>query len=457
MKVKQILIIAFSLSLVSIKMTAQQWAANPKSANLLPYRYSVTGMKIVNKDIIWATASLATGAMPANHTIKILRTTNGGQSWRVMNVNGTMGRLGFDIEAFDSTTAWISTYIFNGNDPDNAGKGLFKTTDGGQTWTQKLPDSVGGFFVRFSDRNEGVCMGNSRRFAYTSDGGDNWTFDTLALKADETPSIAFSATNSLVRQGDTLWFGTRVGRIFRSINKGRNWTPFATGIPVGWFITSVAFADSQNGMLVGIDTFKYKFAGLAKTNDGGLTWQTVPMTLVSSNFGTAPLLATIPSNKEKIFLLGTENLSSTSGVAFLTSDQGGSWIGVEKNINSHGACVFLSPEIGWIGNGFVDNAKDPTTMFQWRDDGLFSPTTELYDNTFFSISPNPTQDVLNLQFEDVSNEESFDAHISDVAGRIVFQTKTSDKQLIIKHLQSGIYFLTVKTKGKIGVVKFIKN
>ena len=187
----------------------------------------------------------------------------------------------------------------------------------------------------------------------------------------------------------TLWFGTTAGRVFRSTNKGRNWTPYATGIPPNWSIPSLAFSDARNGMMVGVDSITFRYAGIAKTNDGGVTWQVVPMTLVSASFNVLPLLTAIPNKNEKTYLLGTENQTSTIAIGFLTLDNGNGWYALDKNINSHGASEFISPQIGWIGNGYVNNAANSTTMFKWDDLGLFSPTAEPYDNTFFSVSPNP--------------------------------------------------------------------
>jgi photosystem II stability/assembly factor-like uncharacterized protein len=454
MKVKQILTIAFFLSLISLKMMAQQWVASPASANLLPDNYTVSSIKIVDKDIIWATATYTGSTLPPNQLIKVLRTTNGGQTWEVKNVTATTVSTGFNIQAFDAKTAWITT-----SDRSASKVALFKTTDGGQTWVEKLNNKSAGLYLRFFDLNNGVCIGSSRQFAYTSNGGEDWTIDSTSMPfvGREMTDVYASGTNNFVTKGDSVWFGTSAGRIMRSTNKGRNWTAFSMGISPTWIIASVAFSDAQNGMLVGLDSSTYAYKGIAKTNDGGINWQVIPLTAFSTTFKWFPIITAIPNKNKKTYLFGIENSVSTTASSLLTIDDGNSWFGLDKDIHSHGASEFISPQIGWMGNGYVKNATNPVTMFKWQEDGVLSPTAELYDNTFFSVNPNPTEDILNLQFEDALNVDAFDARISDVAGKVVFQTKTSDKQLIIKHLQSGIYFLTVKIKDKIGVVKFVKN
>jgi photosystem II stability/assembly factor-like uncharacterized protein len=441
-------------SFISTHLTAQQWVASPASANLLPDNYTVSSIKIVDKDIIWATATYTGSTLPTNQLIKILRTINGGQTWQITNVTATTVSSGFNIQAFDAKTAWITT-----TDRSFSKSALFKTIDGGETWVEKLKDNAGGLYLRFFDLNNGVCIGNSRRFAYTSNGGDNWTIDSTSMPfiGSEMIDVYATGTNNFITKGDTIWFGTSAGRIMRSTNKGRNWTPYSAGIPSTWIVASVAFSDAQNGMLVGLDSTTFGYRGVAKTNDGGINWQAVPLPTFASSFKWFPTITAIPNKNKKTYLFGIENSVSTSALSLLTLDDGSSWFGLAKDIHAHGASEFISPQIGWIGNGFVKNATNPVTMFKWQEDGVLSPTTELYDNVFFSISPNPTQDVLNLQFEDALNVESFDARILDVGGKVVFQNKTNDKQLIIKHLQPGIYFLTVKTKDKIAVTKFVKN
>jgi photosystem II stability/assembly factor-like uncharacterized protein len=366
MKTNQFLIvtIALLLSFSTAPLMAQKWVGSSASANLLPDGYVVFGIKVVDKNVIWATASDANVVppVPSNHLIKILRTTNGGQTWRVIDVTAAMGRISFDIQAFDSTTAWITTQDYG----SGLGRALFKTTNGGQTWVRKLAHDVGGVYLRFLDRNNGVCF-NTGLFAYTSDGGDNWTIDsTSALFRRNEFNILFTATNAFANRGDTLWVGTNAGRIFRSTDKGHHWAPYSTGIPASWAITSLAFKDARNGMIAATDTVDYNYTGLAKTSDGGATWQVLSTLTLPSDFINAPIITAVPNKATSTYMLGVEDYATGVAKSYFTIDNGDSWSSSTKDINSHGATEFLSPEVGWVGNGYVDNATDPTTMFKWE-------------------------------------------------------------------------------------------
>jgi hypothetical protein len=448
MTLKQHLIIASILLQFSVNLSAQKWVASPASANLLPNKYYIPSVKMVNQDTVWAVSSIAQYTIPTNHLIKVLRTTNGGQTWQVQNVSPAVGRVSFDMHPIDAQTAWITT-----TDRTNSGQ-LFKTSDGGVTWVEKLRNSAGGGAIRFFDINNGVCVGYNRPFAYTINGGDNWTVDSTSMPFVGTET---TGTFSLIRKGDTLWFGTTAGRIMRSTNKGRNWTAFSAGIPSTWVIASVAFKDARNGMLAAVDANMYAYKGIAKTNDGGVTWQIVPQSVIPSSYIYIPTLTAIPNRNEKTYLFGLENSLSTVGTSILTLDDGNTWQGIDNDIHSHGGAEFFSSKIGWMGNGYVNNAVNSAAMFKWDDNGLFTPTAEQYDNTFFSVSPNPATDILTLQFNNESNLEAFDVQITDDAGRIVLQNTGTNKQLTISQLPNGIYFLTVKTKDKIGATKFVKN
>jgi Secretion system C-terminal sorting domain len=81
-----------------------------------------------------------------------------------------------------------------------------------------------------------------------------------------------------------------------------------------------------------------------------------------------------------------------------------------------------------------------------------------FDNApFFSNSPNPTNDALMIDMGDTQNLDDMLAHITDIAGRTVFQGNIKAKQLNVSNLQPGIYFLTLKIKDKMGMTKFVKN
>jgi photosystem II stability/assembly factor-like uncharacterized protein len=138
----------------------------------------------VDSNTVWATASdewlLAIGGAPAgDHKITILRTVDGGQTWQSHDFSdpyetghgGSIGRMSFDLFAFDKDTAFMTTNDYNYR------SALYKTTDGGANWTLVLEDLSAGVWVRFFNRREGVLIGG----IYDNFGG--WRQDLGACDA----------------------------------------------------------------------------------------------------------------------------------------------------------------------------------------------------------------------------------------------------------------------------------
>src|SRR5262245_47095907 len=76
------------------------------------------GVSAVSDQIAWASGG-GTG----------LRTTDGGKTWRRLNVPGAESLDFRDIEAFDANTA----YLLSIGEGDKSR--IYKTADGGKTWT----------------------------------------------------------------------------------------------------------------------------------------------------------------------------------------------------------------------------------------------------------------------------------------------------------------------------------
>lgn len=76
------------------------------------------------------------------------------------------------------------------------------------------------------------------------------------------------------------------------------------------------------------------------------------------------------------------------------------------------------------------------------------------DNQFF-VYPNPAHN--QLYFSNVNNLEIEKMSITDVAGKLVFETTSQMESIDISNLQSGVYFIRFNTEGKTVVKKFIKS
>src|SRR5262245_2732805 len=248
---------------------APDWQVQPSGTSA-----RLRGVSAVSSTVAWASGSSGTW----------LRTTDGGKNWRAMTVHGA-GTLDFrDIEAFDAKTAYLLSI------GEGERSRIYKTTDAGLSWvlqfTNRKPKA---FFdaMAFWDVNNGIAVSDpvDGRLVIikTTDGGATWNEPRdmkMPAASEGEGAFAASGTCITVEGRNNVWIATggKVARVFRSTNRGNTWevadTPMICGeASTGSF--SIAFRDSQNGLIVGGD---YKKEGeardnAARTTDGGRTWK----------------------------------------------------------------------------------------------------------------------------------------------------------------------------------------
>ena len=86
--------------------------------------------------------------------------------------------------------------------------------------------------------------------------------------------------------------------------------------------------------------------------------------------------------------------------------------------------------------------------------------SSIAENTMptISIFPNPTQQTLNINLQDINKVSSIS--ITDMAGKQIFQAaaKPSLMTISVENWRSGIYFVRLETTdGQTAVTKFIKK
>jgi photosystem II stability/assembly factor-like uncharacterized protein len=124
---------------------------------------SLRGLSVVSDQVLWVSGSA--GA--------VARSTDGGKTFTWMTVPGYEKRDFRDIEAFDSSTAIIMAIA----EPAD----VLKTTDGGKTWKLVYENTTKGMFLdamEFWNADSGIIVGDpiDGRFFVTRsfDGGNHW-------------------------------------------------------------------------------------------------------------------------------------------------------------------------------------------------------------------------------------------------------------------------------------------
>lgn len=200
---------------------------------------------------------------------QLLHTTNAGTTWSVVTPNSTdvtdgMDAPGSRISFISTTTGWAFKTLGSNNSP--LGAVLYKTTNGGSTWSRTVLSTTIGdaaIQVQFVDANNGWVLifnmnTSTPTFLKTTNGGTTWTTTNgggIFYYVNATTGYSFSAgPNQLPPY-----------TIYKTTDGGTTWTPQYTDSTSGE-IKDLQFTDVNNGWAVGANG---KFF---KTSNGGATW-----------------------------------------------------------------------------------------------------------------------------------------------------------------------------------------
>ena len=124
---------------------------------------SIRGLSVVNDNVLWVSGSNGT----------VGKSTNGGKSWKWFQVKAFEKADFRDIEAFDATTA----VVISVGEPAY----ILRTTDGGENWKVVYENKTKGMFLdalEFWNSEAGIVIGDpidGKLFiARTFDGGMSW-------------------------------------------------------------------------------------------------------------------------------------------------------------------------------------------------------------------------------------------------------------------------------------------
>ncbi len=199
---------------------------------------------------------------------RIFRTEDGGATWTQQDAGTKKPFLA--ASCTDGDTAWIG------------GKNalLYRTTDGGRTWTMLSPNTTKHVFdLAFTSATHGIAVGDWGLLMYTDDGGSSWslvgipedfTLSPLAedIGLDPSDTILYAVSFPDAQHG---WTVGEFGTILATADGGRTWRQQRG--PVDSTLFGTHFETAERGWAVGID------AVVLHTSDGGVTWSQVPVPL----------------------------------------------------------------------------------------------------------------------------------------------------------------------------------
>ncbi|MEM1055537.1 MAG: T9SS type A sorting domain-containing protein [Bacteroidota bacterium] len=231
----------------------------------------------------------------------LFKTTDGGASFAPVGddvFSLSIGDVALDPQ--DPQTVWVGTGESNGGGGSltYGGSGLYRSRDGGQTWEPRGLDATGtiGRIVVHptdSDRVWVAAAGklfekdDARGVFRTTDGGTTWT-RTLAVDDStgaidlvvnpRSPDTLYAATWTRQRRPDLRRYGGPGSGVWRSADGGATWSRLTNGLPSGSLgRIGVAVAASRPNVVYAVltDTIGNTI-GTYRSTDGGDTWTSLP-------------------------------------------------------------------------------------------------------------------------------------------------------------------------------------
>ena len=408
-----------------------------------------------NEDVLWAVAFSLNNPLDFEFT----KTINGGVTWDTVSWKDTSNSYyPLNVTAINGDTAWVVMVNYPAQDRSV----IVKTIDGGQNWINQpgLFNSPGHAFatMHFFNSNEGVCFGSpgtsnpaidSLQIFRTIDGGQNWNRippSSLPAPLQGEGVWIYSGNNSYDSKGDTLWFLSRAGRVFRTTDKGATWNAYSVG-NASQKEVSVAFQNSTTGIVI-----KNNPVSAFKTVDGGETWSSISIPSVISIMGAIEYIPRTNST----YVIHASSLGPISPTLLITNDGGLTWNSGTYNPQV-GCLQFLSPSIGFAGA--VTNQTAQTGIFRWIGK-VVGLEEYIDDNASVILSPNPSNKQAYIDIEGGCFEDNIMVEIINMQGDIVFTFKAQNAKRIkinTESLASGIYVVRVSDGVKSVTRKMIKN
>jgi len=329
------------------------------------------GVRPGNSSIVFAAAEITTGILGSEFDKakgKIYKTEDGGEHWFPVWAGDSLAR----VIIFDPTnpdTVYASTGIFDREAYNEVGIGILKSTDGGMTWRQ-INNGIRNLFIGFLEMHPTnpkilfAAAGNNAppwnkmgAIYRTLDGGEHWT--EVLSKATFTV-VTISPSNPNV-----IYAGSEVA-FYRSDDGGNTWQKFnkpsegcygPPGIRAGFPISAVV--DPNDPMTIFANNYS---GGVFKSTDGARTWVDA-----SKGYTGADLrdIVVDPYTRETVYTIGRSG-------PYRSYDGGANWEGLAFSPASEAEwyAVALNPQNAReviIGDEFTGSIyKSTNGGYSWK-------------------------------------------------------------------------------------------
>jgi len=329
----------------------------------------------------------------------VWRTTDGGVTWEALTdglPTTSIGALALDPS--DENTIYAGTGEGNFANHSRYGLGLYKSTDGGDTWAQLAEsDFSGRTFSRIvvdPANGQTVYAAVTRAGGFpelaaaklhpgrngdvgvfrSTDGGVSWSRLGGGLPGVEASDFAIDPSSSQVLYASIgRIFGHANNGVYKSIDGGGTWALLGGGLPSGLGAGRISLAVAPglaSRVYVLVTNPSTSTGGGASTqgayrsDNGGVSWTSLPLGNIQVSYGWYLSVVTVdPSDPENVFFGGlTFHRSASSGGSFSNV--------TPPHVDLHAACWDAAGRLVLGDDGGVHRTTDLGDSWSSLNDGL---------------------------------------------------------------------------------------
>lgn len=298
----------------------------------------VVDLAVVEEDPYTFYIATATGG--------VWKTTNNGITMKPVFENENTHSVGaIAVNQKYPNILWVGTGERANRQSSGWGDGMYKSHDGGETWQHVgLKDShhIGRIALHPTDSNTVyvAAMGhlwganNERGLYKTTDGGDTW--ERIVYIDDDTgvvdvaidpsnPDIVYTATYQRRRTPFGFNGGGPGSGLHKSTDGGKTWKELRNGLPAGDYgrigvsifrkDPNLIYASVEQGFQYNASTaYNERRAGFYRSLDKGETWEFMSDWNPRPMYASQPLVD--PSDASRIYMMNQYSYSSDSGRTF---------------------------------------------------------------------------------------------------------------------------------------------
>jgi photosystem II stability/assembly factor-like uncharacterized protein len=399
----------------------------------------------------------------------VFKTVNGGASWDPIfddQPNSTIGDIA--LAPSDPSIVWVGTGEPNNRQSSSWGNGIYKSMDAGKTWTHMgLKDThhIGRVIVHPTNPNIiyvaalGHLWGsNKERGVFkTTDGGATWT-QSLYINDDtgvsdiaidsQSPNTLYAAAYERRRTAFGYNGGGPDGGIYKTVDAGAHWTKLTKGLPTTGDIGRCAVeVYRKNPNIVYALVENTAEGGIYRSEDKGFSWTRMSATDPRPSYYSQVRID--PNNDQRVWVLGAPLYLSEDGGKTFREDR---WPKIHSDFHAMWIDPADSDHIVLGSDGGITVTYDSGRSWDYINN---LPLAQFYEIAYNMEKPYrvcgglqdnyswcgpsgslQTQGIANAEWINVGGGDGFDTKLDPNDPNIVY-TESQDGNLLRRDLRTG--------------------